>query len=547
MLSTFSFHFLRIFQMTKLELFPPLVDRCLQEPCGRSRPLFALMNPCCAKCVNQLHDFCVSLSCTCCGNALETSHMTSRVCVCQDEFLSHISSCALSLDTRISKHKQKCHNKTGSFEWHPSIHAKTTGETVRRSLSSHAPARPQTARFKTCAARWNTKKRKGLSKQAALQAPASMEVAVRTVFLSVAKPGAHSCLHCPSAILQSQGFWQHKGLGKNINTYYDFGCKCHPHLQRIGNTELRKGSPPVGGRYQFHGACTLDLVRHFSFLIASQHKKILQGSGGKHSMNMTPLSSPQTALLRMLSNHTRNTPTNHELTAHVADKETLLINCHDTFKWKKRRNHEAKRTFFKSSMFRMSWLLMDMPPVFELFLSRLALHCPFVLLLDLKRVPSKVETTSSVLRQWAIKTQPLSKCVLLAMCLPKNKAKETWALPIKNLAKAFDDYLAKEGCLEDPFSKQILRNYQPCVSTPDNSWTIRRMCQSTKHCLSQMLPIIFILLLRRNIPWTTMISIVLRFGKRALERNASIFILWTWGRMLLKGIFLSNFWSLYML
>ena len=36
----------------------------------------------------------------------------------------------------------------------------------------------------------------------------------------------------------------------------------------------------------------------------------------------------------------------------------------------------------------------------------------------------------------------------------------------KNLAKAFDDYLAKEGCLEDPFSKQILRNYQPCVSTP---------------------------------------------------------------------------------
>ena len=36
----------------------------------------------------------------------------------------------------------------------------------------------------------------------------------------------------------------------------------------------------------------------------------------------------------------------------------------------------------------------------------------------------------------------------------------------KNVAKALDDYLAKEGCLEDPFSKQILRNYQPCVSTP---------------------------------------------------------------------------------
>ena len=39
----------------------------------------------------------------------------------------------------------------------------------------------------------------------------------------------------------------------------------------------------------------------------------------------------------------------------------------------------------------------------------------------------------------------------------------------KKLAKAFGNYLAKEGCLEDPFSKQILRNYQPCASTPNNS------------------------------------------------------------------------------
>ena len=38
----------------------------------------------------------------------------------------------------------------------------------------------------------------------------------------------------------------------------------------------------------------------------------------------------------------------------------------------------------------------------------------------------------------------------------------------RNLAKALDNYLAKEGYLnlEDPFSKQILRNYQPCASTP---------------------------------------------------------------------------------
>ena len=50
--------------------------------------------------------------------------------------------------------------------------------------------------------------------------------------------------------------------------------------------------------------------------------------------------------------------------------------------------------------------------------------------------------------------------------LTKEQGKETRALPKQNIAKAFEDYLAKEGCLEDPFSKQILRNYQPCESTP---------------------------------------------------------------------------------
>ena len=74
--------------------------------------------------------------------------------------------------------------------------------------------------------------------------------------------------------------------------------------------------------------------------------------------------------------------------------------------------------------------------------------------------------------------------------LTKAQGKEAWALP-KKLAKAVDDYLAKEGCLQDPFSKKILRNYQPCVSTPNNSWSIQRMCQSTKHCLSQLMPNMF--------------------------------------------------------
>ena len=97
------------------------------------------------------------------------------------------------------------------------------------------------------------------------------------------------------------------------------------------------------------------------------------------------------------------------------------------------------------------------------------------------------------------------------MCLPKRKGK--WALPNKNLAKALDDYLAKEGCLEDPFSKQIRRNYQPCVYTPNNSWTIQRKCQSKNAVYHKSCPILYpshILQLMRNIPWTTMTSIELR-------------------------------------
>ena len=92
--------------------------------------------------------------------------------------------------------------------------------------------------------------------------------------------------------------------------------------------------------------------------------------------------------------------------------------------------------------------------------------CPTVLVFYLERVPSKLKATGVILRQQPCKLNPCpSGCYVL---LTKEQGKETRALS-KNLTKAFDDYLAKEGCLEDPFSKQILRNYQPCVSTPNNS------------------------------------------------------------------------------
>jgi len=91
---------------------------------------------------------------------------------------------------------------------------------------------------------------------------------------------------------------------------YDFGGECHPDLQRLGNTETEK--------------------EFLFFLNRLTAETISQGSGGTPSMNITLL-SPQTAPTSMLFDHTRNTPPNHKLTAHAADKETLLINCHDTF------------------------------------------------------------------------------------------------------------------------------------------------------------------------------------------------------------------------
>ena len=142
---------------------------------------------------------------------------------------------------------------------------------------------------------------------------------------------------------------------------------------------------------------------------------------------------------------------------------------------------------------------------------------------------------------------PVQSCAT-CLCWPKNKAKENGHCQ-KNVAKALDDYLlfGKGGLFGRPFFKTNPQELSTLCIYPENSWTTQGMRQSTKHCQSQLLPNTFILQLRRNIPLTTMTSIVFCFGKRALARNASMFILWTWGRMLLKGIFLTNFWNLYKL
>ena len=103
--------------------------------------------------------------------------------------------------------------------------------------------------------------------------------------------------------------------------------------------------------------------------------------------------------------------------------------------------------------------------------------------------------------------------------LPKVQGKEAWALPI-NLAKALDDYLAKGNCLEDIFSTNPQEVSTLCIYP--------RTPEQHKECVNQQntvyhnsCPRLFILQLRRNIPFTTMTWIVFCFGKHAMERNAS--------------------------
>ena len=104
--------------------------------------------------------------------------------------------------------------------------------------------------------------------------------------------------------------------------------------------------------------------------------------------------------------------------------------------------------------------------------------------------------------------------------LAKWEGKETWALP-ENLAKALDNDLAKEGCLEDPPLEQILRNYQPCVSNPKTPEHHKERVNQKNTVYHKSCPRLFILQLRTNIPFTTMTWIVFCFGKHAMERNAS--------------------------
>ena len=133
------------------------------------------------------------------------------------------------------------------------------------------------------------------------------------------------------------------------------------------------------------------------------------------------------------------------------------------------------------------------------------------------------------------------------MCWPKGKAKKNGHCH-KIFTKAFDNYLAKEGHLQDLFPPNPRELSTLCIYIylPESFWKPQGTCQSTKHRLSQLLPKNFTLQLWRNIPLTTTTLVVFCFGSHANGKKMHQISNNTWWGMKLKGIFLSNLWNLYL-
>ena len=140
-----------------------------------------------------------------------------------------------------------------------------------------------------------------------------------------------------------------------------------------------------------------------------------------------------------------------------------------------------------------------------------------------------------------MQTQPLSTVQTCAtcMCLPKGKAKKHGHCQ-KYLRRLLTTIWQRKAVWKTLFQNKSSGTINP-VHLPRKLLNNTKNVSIKKTLFISTLAQYFILQLRKNIPLTTMTLIVLCFGKRALERNASTFILWTWGRMLLKGIFLNNF------
>ena len=86
----------------------------------------------------------------------------------------------------------------------------------------------------------------------------------------------------------------------------------------------------------------------------------------------------------------------------------------------------------------------------------------------------------------AIKTQPLSKCVLL-VCAYQRTRQRNMGIAKKKMPRLLTTIWQTKAVWKTLFQNKSGGTINP-VYLPRNSWTTQRMCQSTKHCLFQLLP-----------------------------------------------------------
>ena len=139
-----------------------------------------------------------------------------------------------------------------------------------------------------------------------------------------------------------------------------------------------------------------------------------------------------------------------------------------------------------------------------------------------------------------MQTQPLSNCMLLA-CAYQSARQRSMGIAEKNLRRLLTTTWQRKAVCKTLFQNKSSGTINP-VYLPQTTPEAYKECVNQQNTVyHNSCPICFILQLWRKIPRTTMTSTVVYFGKHAMERNASTFPLWTWGGMLLKGIFLNNF------
>ena len=319
-------------------------------------------------------------------------------------------------------------------------------------------------------------------------------------------------------------------------TQYDFGGEFHPHLQRNGNAEKARLPLEVdvdsGGRNgQFLFPCN-----------GLTAQTIPQGSGGTPSMEITLLSSQQLSWGCCLTTLTMST--NHKLTAHVADKETLLITV-IVVTLSNEQNGETEGQNAPSSNSPVNslgnshfkrWKRIDRP--WKYFRNTCQRRYICRCRVNLESVPSKLQDTGAILRQWAMQTRPLSNWVLRACAYESAKQKD-----IGNSCEGFRQLFGKGRLFGRPFLKTNPQELSTRCIYPENSWTTQRMCQSKKHCLSQLLPNTFSATYEEHSMNNNDPNRV-PFWKPCNGKKCILFYTLDLGWDDI-GIFLSNFWNLY--